>query len=91
VVKVAKYFRCELNYGHQKSGKRLESARYLRMESHASYIDVMDTVMGMPGVKKGIKAFNEIVEISKKEYLRGKKKEEEDIWLKQLKSFSKSH
>jgi hypothetical protein len=51
----------------------------------------MDTVMGMPGVKKGIKAFNEIVEISKKEYLRGKKKEEEDIWLKQLKSFSKTH
>lgn len=91
MVVVAKYFKVNLNYGHQGAGKRHESNRYLRMGSNASYIDVMDLAQGMPGVKKGMKACNEIVEISREEYLKGKKRKEEDFFIKQLKNPALRH
>ena len=88
---MAKYFKVNLNYGHQGAGKRHESNRYLRMSSDASYIDVMDLAKGMPGVKKGIKACNEVIEISREEYLKGKNCKNDDIFVQQLKNPSLRH
>ena len=83
---MAKYFKVNLNYGHQGAAKRHESNRYLQMSSNANFVDVMDVAQRMPGVKKGIKACNEIVEISRREYLRGKNRKENDIFIQQLKN-----
>lgn len=83
---MAKFFKVNLNYGHQGAGKRHESNRYLQMGSNASFVDVMDTAQRMPGVKKGMKACNEIVQISRREFMMGRRKKEKDIFLQQLKN-----
>ena len=88
---MAKYFKVNLNYGHQGAGKRHESDRYLRMSSNANYIDVMNLAQKMPGVKKGFKACNEVIEISRREYLKGKKRKENDIFIQQLKNPALRH
>ena len=84
MVVVAKYFKCELNYGHQGAGKKIESNRYLKMRDNETILDAADTVKRMGGVKKGFNPYNSIKPISKDEYMRGKRMETRDPWLQKL-------
>lgn len=76
------YWKVVMRYGHVGKDKEVSVARYLVTPSHATTIEVMDTIEEMPGTKN--RAMLSIVKIEMNEYLEGMRKEKEDLFLQSL-------
>lgn len=80
-----KFWKSILRYGHVGRKHEVSVARFICTEEDKNALDVMEIVSGMPGVKnRGVVLVTEIDEVK---YLAGKKKESENLYLKELMSF----
>jgi len=85
-----KYWKVICRYGHVGRKKEVSVSRYLETDSNYDLIDVLEIISGMPGVKTGDNLFNSIVKaesISKEAYKKGKKEEQQNIYLQKLRTF----
>lgn len=86
-----KYWKVICNYGHVGRRKEISVSRYLETDSNCTVIDVLKIISEMPGVKKGkniIHSMKKAELINKEQYERGKKEEEQNLFLQRLKDNS---
>jgi hypothetical protein len=80
-----KYWRVVLRYGHVGKRNEVSVARFLVTEASYNPITVMDLTAEMPGVKNN--GLLSLKEITQEEYIIGKRREVENVYLQNLKSF----
>lgn len=76
------YWKAVMRYGHVGSRKEVSVARYLVTPSHATTIDVMGLIEGMPGTKN--RAMLSIDRVGMEEYREGVRLEKENFFLQRL-------
>ena len=81
-----KFWKAVIRYGHVGYRNEVSVARYLVFDSESNITDVMTEVNNMPGTKN--KCIVSLNQITKEEYLNGKKMELEDFYLQNM--FEKS-
>ncbi|WP_019413251.1 hypothetical protein [Paenisporosarcina sp. TG20] len=81
------YWKVILKYGHVGFRKEVSVARHLVMPGEYTLLDVIKLAQHMPGVKaRGILSARRI---TVEDYLIGHRKEAENFYLQQLKTFNK--
>lgn len=80
-----KYWKVVLRYGHVGKRNEVSVARFLVTEASYNPIMVMELCSEMPGVKNN--GVSEIKQITQHEYILGKRKEVEDLFLQKLKTY----
>jgi hypothetical protein len=82
------YWKVVIKYGRVGRRKEVSVARFLVTPHHATAIEVMKLVEDMPGKKN--RATVHLVKIQLKEYLEGKRAEQESFFLQRLFEHSKA-
>lgn len=75
-----------MKYGHVGLRNEVSVARHICTEDYYSILEARDLASGMPGVKH--RGVAEIHAIGEEEYIRGKVKEESNLFLQKLKTFN---
>lgn len=81
----AYYWKVVLHYGHVGSHKEISVARYLYFKDPLSLIEVCDFAKEMPGVKHS-QMVSSVKQITREDFLIGKKNEKTDFFLMKLQS-----
>ena len=84
-MKKAYYWKVVLHYGHVGSHKEISVARYLYFKDPLSLIEVCDFAKEMPGVKHS-QMVSSVKQITREDFLIGKKNEKTDFFLIKLQS-----
>ena len=84
-MKKACYWKVVLHYGHVGSHKEISVARYLYFKDPLSLIEVCDFAKEMPGVKHS-QMVSSVKQITREDFLIGKKNEKTDFFLIKLQS-----
>lgn len=82
------YWKVVIQYGHVGKRKEVSVARYLVTPQQSTAIDVMKIVEDMPGTKNRATVY--LVKVDVKEYLEGKRAEQENFFLQRLFEGSKA-
>ena len=80
-----RYWRVIVRYGHVGRKNEVSVARNIVSEYQMGILDVMQLVLQMPGVK--VNGVGSIKQISREEYIEGRREEDNNLFLKALKSF----
>lgn len=80
-----RYWKAIVRYGHVGRKNEISVARYIAAEMNLGITDVMNLIGEMPGVK--FKGVGSIQEICLEEYVDGKLGEEDNLFLRVLKTF----
>ena len=81
----AYYWKVVLHYGHVGSHKDISVARYLYFKDPLSLVEVCDFAKKMPGVKHS-QMVSFVKQITREDFLIGKKNEKNDLFLIKLQS-----
>ena len=81
----AYYWKVVLHYGHVGSHKDISVARYLYFKDPLSLVEVCDFAKKMPGVKHS-QMVSFVKQITREDFLIGKKNEKADFFLIKLQS-----